>query len=148
MFVQTAYEGIKKAEVSAERTSVKEVAYSAHPATISISRLFEKINPSDESFYKYIPEQFKGNKKTDSSRRTVAQEIETLKKQKKAASKKLGRAAGALTTSALFMANSYMKKSPHPRGFFHSNTVSTIRGQQVGEYLQRSMCRTLSVSIK
>lgn len=42
--------------------------------------------------------------KTDSSRRTIVQEIEALKKQKKAAGKKLGRSVGALTTSALFMA--------------------------------------------
>lgn len=90
-------------EVSTERTSVKEVAYSARSINISISRLFEKINPSDESFYKYIPEQFK-NGAENTTRRTISEEIESLKKQKKAAGKRLGKALGALSTSALFMA--------------------------------------------
>ena len=91
LYVAITLEGIKKAEISAERTSVKEVAYSAHPANISISHLFEKINPVDESFYKYIPVQFKNGEKASTSRSTIAEEIESLKNQKKAAGKQLSR---------------------------------------------------------
>ncbi|MBE6547932.1 MAG: hypothetical protein E7667_03515 [Ruminococcaceae bacterium] len=104
LYVAITLEGIKKAEVWKSGSSVEDVAHSSRSANISISRLFEKINPSDESFYKYIPEQFKNGKKTEPYRRTVAEEIESLQNQKKAASKKLGRAVGAMATSALYMA--------------------------------------------
>ena len=58
LYVAVTMEEIKKAEVSTERTSIEEVAYSARSANISISRIFEKINTSDQNFLKYVPNGF------------------------------------------------------------------------------------------
>ena len=105
LHVAIALESIKKDGIVKQEVAKDGVArqYSP-PSDISISEYFQKINPSDESFYKYIPVQFKNGERASTSRSTIAEEIESLKNQKKAAGKQLGRSVGAMASSALFMA--------------------------------------------
>ena len=45
-------------EVLKQGNTVKGVTQNSRSVNISISKLFEKINPSDKSFIKYIPDGF------------------------------------------------------------------------------------------
>ena len=57
LYVAIALESIKNDGVSEVR-GAKSVAQISRPSNISIADFFEKINPSDKSFLKYIPDGF------------------------------------------------------------------------------------------
>ena len=59
LHVAIALESIKKDEIVKQEVATNGVARQYSPSfTISIADYFRKINPSDESFYKYIPKKF------------------------------------------------------------------------------------------
>ena len=59
LHVAIALERIKKNEIVKQEVATSGVARQYSPSfTISIADFLRKINPSDESFYKYIPKQF------------------------------------------------------------------------------------------
>ena len=58
LYVAIALEGIKKDEVVTSRSPDTDFTSNARSSTISIPDLFRKINPSDESFLKYVPKKF------------------------------------------------------------------------------------------
>ena len=58
LYVAIALEGIKKDEVIKQGNTENGVTQSSRSSTISLADLFEKINPGDESFLKYVPRQF------------------------------------------------------------------------------------------
>ena len=96
--------------------------------------------------------QSEGKVNSQTSRRTLAEEIEFLENQKKAAGKQLGRSVGAMASSALFMAIIRIechKKSPLFRGFFllkHTlnNPITTPWGISPGVNMQ-SFCGVYKV---
>ena len=59
LHVAIALESIKKDEIVKQEVAKDGVARQYSPSSnISIADYFRKINPSDESFYKYIPKKF------------------------------------------------------------------------------------------
>lgn len=59
LYVAIALESIKKDGVVVQEVVSNDVAQQVtRPSTISIPDLFRKINPSDESFLKYVPKKF------------------------------------------------------------------------------------------
>ena len=59
LYVAIALESIKKNEIVKQEVATNGVARQYSPSfTISIAEYFQKINPLDESFVKYIPRQF------------------------------------------------------------------------------------------
>ncbi len=58
LYVTITSKSIKKDEVVTQGSSHSEVPQHARSSIISLSELFKKVNPKDESFYKYIPKQF------------------------------------------------------------------------------------------
>ena len=58
LYVTIALEKIKKAEVSKQGDTENGVTQNFLSANISISHLFQKINPSEKSFLKYLPDGF------------------------------------------------------------------------------------------
>ena len=58
LYVAIVLESIKKDEVIKQGNTENGVTQSSRSSTISLADLFEKINPADESFLKYVPRQF------------------------------------------------------------------------------------------
>ena len=58
LYVAISLEKIKKTEVSGQGNTENGVTQNSRSVNISIARIFEKINPSDKNFIKYIPDGF------------------------------------------------------------------------------------------
>lgn len=66
LYVAIALESIKKNEIVKQEVATNGVARQYSPSfTISIADFLRKINPSDESFYKYIPKRLLEASKTE-----------------------------------------------------------------------------------
>ena len=66
LHVAIALESIKKDEIVKQEVAMNGVARQYSPSSIiSVSNIFEKINPSDESFIKYIPDGFLDEQQID-----------------------------------------------------------------------------------
>ena len=58
LYVAISLEKIKKTEVWKPGNTEDGVTPNSRSVNISIAKIFEKINPSDKSFLKYIPDEF------------------------------------------------------------------------------------------
>ena len=81
LYVAISLSAIKKTEVWKQGTTDNGVAQNSRSVNISIADLFKNINPSDKSFYKYIPKNFLNDsvkfslKETSSSNKTQYRDI-------------------------------------------------------------------------
>ena len=75
---QTEKEGIKKTEVWKQGTTKNDVAQNSRSIIISIRDLFEKINPKDANFLKYVPDQFLNNEQIKAKNRVLNHEKENF----------------------------------------------------------------------
>ncbi len=74
LYVAVTLEEIKKAEVSKSGSSTGEVAPNSRSANISIARIFEKINTSDQSFLKYVPDGFLSSEQIEAKKQALAKD--------------------------------------------------------------------------
>ena len=58
LYVAIALESIKKDEVVKQGNTTSGVTQDSRSSTVNLTDLFSKINPSDTSFLKYVPQQF------------------------------------------------------------------------------------------
>ena len=72
LYVAVALESIKIDEVNTQgNTEIGVTKQYAHSSTISIAELFRKVNPSDESFVKYIPDGFLNEVQLEAKRKAL-----------------------------------------------------------------------------
>ncbi len=86
LYVAISLDKIKKAELYARGDTENGVTQRTRSTTISISKLFEKINPSDKSFIKYIPDGFLTKTQLQSKKEAI--EEDRIKTEKLKASEK------------------------------------------------------------
>lgn len=87
LYVAIALESINKDEVVTQGSAAKNGAKQyARSSTISISDFFKKINPSDKSFLKYIPDGFLNAEQKRAKQEALAEDAEKTKSTAKSVS--------------------------------------------------------------
>ena len=87
LYVAIALESINKDGVVVQEVANDSVAQQVtRPSTISISDFFKKINPSDKSFLKYIPDGFLNTEQKRAKQEALAEDAEKTKSTKKTVS--------------------------------------------------------------
>ena len=75
LYVAISLEKIKMTEVWKQGNTENGVTQNSRSVTISIARIFQKINPSDKNFLKYIPDGFLDDKQKAAKREAVGEDV-------------------------------------------------------------------------
>lgn len=76
LYVAISLNKIKKAELNARGNTENGVTQRTRSVDISIARIFEKINPSDKSFLKYIPDGFLNQEQLEAKRQALLEDMD------------------------------------------------------------------------